>query len=76
MLPKDLISFEEEIAESFNNAEIRAPIHLYNGNEEKIIDIFKNVKKEDYVFCTWRSHYQCLLKGVPRDVLKKDIMQI
>ena len=74
MLPKDLISFEEEIAESFNNAEIRAPINLYNGNEEKIIDIFKNVKKEDYVFCTWRSHYQCLLKGVPRDVLKKDIL--
>ena len=74
MLPKDLISFEEEIAESFNNAEIRAPIHLYNGNEEKIIDIFKNVKKEDYGFCTWRSHYQCLLKGVPRDVLKKDIL--
>ncbi len=74
MLPKDLITFEEEIAESFNNAEIRAPIHLYNGNEEKIIDIFKNVKKEDYVFCTWRSHYQCLLKGVPRDVLKKDIL--
>lgn len=74
MLPKDLISFEEEIAESFNKAEIRAPIHLYNGNEEKIIDIFKNVKKEDYVFCTWRSHYQCLLKGVPRDVLKKDIL--
>ena len=74
MLPKDLISFEEEIAESFNNAEIRAPIHLYNGNEEKIIDIFKNVKKEDYVFCTWRSHYQCLLKGGPRDVLKKDIL--
>ena len=74
MLPKDLISFEEEIAESFNNAEIRAPIHLYNGNEEKIIDIFKNVKKEDYVFCTWRSHYQCLLKGVSRDVLKKDIL--
>lgn len=74
MLPKDLISFEEEIAESFNNAEIRAPIHLYNGNEQKIIDIFKNVKEEDYVFCTWRSHYQCLLKGVPRDILKRDIL--
>lgn len=74
MLLKDLISFEEEIAESFNNAEIRAPIHLYNGNEEKIINIFKNVKEEDYVFCTWRSHYQCLLKGVPRDILKKDIL--
>ena len=74
MRPDELIAFEEEIAESFNNAQIRAPIHLYSGNEKHIINIFKNVKKEDYVFCTWRSHYQCLLKGVPKDILKKDIL--
>ena len=74
LTPQDLISFEEEIGECFNNAEIRAPIHLYSGNEEKIIKIFEDVKEEDYVFCTWRSHYQCLLKGVPRDRLKKDIL--
>ena len=75
LTPIDLINFEEEIAESFNAALIRAPIHLYNGNEEKMIEIFKQVKEEDYVFCSWRSHYQCLLKGVPRNVLKKDILQ-
>ena len=40
LTPQDLISFEEEIGECFNNAEIRAPIHLYSGNEEKIIKIF------------------------------------
>ena len=74
MRPDELIAFEEEIAESFNNAQIRAPIHLYSGNEKHIINIFKNVRKEDYVFCTWRSHYQCLLKGVPKDRLKKDIL--
>ena len=74
MRPDELIAFEEEIAESFNNGQIRAPIHLYSGNEKHIINIFKNVKKEDYVFCTWRSHYQCLLKGVPKDRLKKDIL--
>ena len=74
MRPDELIAFEEEIAESFNNGQIRAPIHLYSGNEKHIINIFKNVKKEDYVFCTWRSHYQCLLKGVPKDILKKDIL--
>ena len=74
MRPDELIAFEEEIAECFNNAQIRAPIHLYSGNEKHIINIFKNVKKEDYVFCTWRSHYQCLLKGVPKDRLKKDIL--
>ena len=40
-----------------------------------MIDIFKNIKDEDWVFCTWRSHYQCLLKGVPQDLLRKDIVR-
>jgi pyruvate dehydrogenase E1 component alpha subunit len=60
-----LIDFETDIAECFNNAMIKAPIHLYDGNEEQIIQIFQNIKDEDWIFCTWRSHYQCLLKGVP-----------
>ena len=25
-------------------------------------------------FCSWRSHYQCLLKGVPPKTLKKEII--
>ena len=25
-------------------------------------------------FCSWRSHYQCLLKGVPPKILKKEII--
>ena len=36
--------------------------------------VFKDVKDDDWVFCTWRSHYQCMLKGVPLDELKKDIL--
>ena len=47
LTPQDLISFEEEIGECFNNAQIRAPIHLYSGNEEKIIKIFEDVKEEN-----------------------------
>ena len=70
----DLISFEEEIAETFNQGKIKAPVHLYNGNEKKMIEIFQNVKKNDWVFCTWRSHYQCLLKGVNPDLIKQDIL--
>ena len=72
--PKELIDFEEEVASCFNNATIRAPIHLYSGNENQMIKIFENIKDEDYIFCTWRSHYQCLLKGVPRNKLKEDII--
>ena len=71
---QNLINFEEEIADCFNKAAIRAPIHLYNGNESQMINIFENVKDEDYIFCTWRSHYQCLLKGVPEERLKTDII--
>ena len=71
---EELIQFEEEIAELFNNGKIRAPIHLYYGNEDSIIEIFRQVRKQDWVFCSWRSHYQCLLKGVPPAMLKKEIL--
>lgn len=72
---KQLIKFEKEIADLFNSAAIRAPIHLYDGNESKIIDIFKNIDiKNDWVCCTWRNHYQALLKGVPPEILKEKIL--
>ena len=74
MNKKELILFEEEIADLFNKGKIRAPVHLYQGNEDKIIEFFKRVNKNDWIFCSWRSHYQCLLKGVPKEEVKKEIM--
>ena len=71
---EDLIKFEEEIAELFNGANISAPVHLYYGNEDQIIDVFKKVRPQDWVFCSWRSHYQCLLKGVPTEEIKNEIL--
>jgi len=71
---QELIDFETEIGDCFNNGLIKAPVHLYSGNETQLIDIFKNIKDEDWIFCTWRSHYQCLLKGVPKDRLRQDIL--
>jgi len=79
MLPvwskEELIAFEADIASEFNAAKIRAPIHLYYGNEEAIINIFKDVCEDDWVLCSWRSHYQCLLKGVPPEEVKREIME-
>lgn len=75
MEKKDLINFERGIAELFNNKKIRAPIHLYSGNEDFLINFFKKVKKQDWVFCSWRSHYQCLLKGVPEKKLQQEILE-
>lgn len=71
---EDLVAFEEEIAVAFNAAKIRAPVHLYSGNEEPMIRIFRDVRPDDWVLCSWRSHYQCLLKGVPREQVKSEIM--
>ena len=71
---EELIKFEEEIAELFNGANISAPVHLYYGNEDQIIDVFKKVRPQDWVFCSWRSHYQCLLKGVPTEEIKNEIL--
>lgn len=72
--PSSLIAFEEDIAAEFNAGKVRAPIHLYFGNEEPIIGVFKQIRPQDWVLCSWRSHYQCLLKGVPPQELKKEIM--
>lgn len=72
---EELIKFEEDIATEFNAGKICAPIHLYNGNEQQMIDIFEKISDDDWLFCTWRSHYQCLLKGVPPERLKTDILQ-
>tara|TARA_B100000029_G_C17576716_1_gene958372 strand:+ start:190 stop:789 length:600 start_codon:yes stop_codon:yes gene_type:complete len=75
MNKENLIKFETEIAKLFNQSKIRSPVHLYHGNEEQIIKVFKKIKKRDWIFCSWRSHYQCLLKGVPPKKLKKEIME-
>ena len=75
MKKKQLIQFENEIASIFNEGKIRAPIHLYSNNENFLIKFFKKVKKDDWIFCSWRSHYQCLLKGVPPEILKKEIIE-
>jgi pyruvate dehydrogenase E1 component alpha subunit len=69
-----LIAFEDEVAARFNAGRIRAPVHLYSGNEAQMIEVFKGVGRNDWVFCSWRSHYQCLLKGVPPDEVMAEIM--
>ena len=74
---QELVEFENDIAECFNSAMIKAPVHLYHGNEQQMIEVFDRQKigTEDWVLGSWRSHYQCLLKGVPKEELKEAILQ-
>ena len=71
----DLINFENKIINLFNHSKIKAPIHLHSGNEVNLIKIFKKVKKNDWVFSSWRSHYHCLLKGVSEKKLSREIIR-
>jgi len=70
----ELVEFEKDIADSFNSAKIKAPIHLHGNNENQLIEIFKTITHDDWVFSSWRSHYHCLLKGVPTEKLREDIL--
>ena len=66
-LKEQLIAFERDVADRFEHGLICGPVHLSSGNEEKLIELFQSIRKTDYVFSTWRSHYHALLHGVPAD---------
>jgi len=73
---QELIDFETKIGDMFNNKQIKAPVHLYDGNEEKMIEVFEYINIEnDWVCCTWRNHYQALLKGVSPERLTEEIVK-
>jgi pyruvate dehydrogenase E1 component alpha subunit len=70
----DLIKFEETIVSHWESAKIRGPIHLSNGNEEELIEIFSRIKTTDWVLSTWRSHYHALLKGISPAFVEGEIL--
>lgn len=76
MTPETLLAFEAEMATLFEEGKIRSPLHLAGGNEQNLIDVFKHIDLEnDWLCCQWRSHYHCLLAGVPPEELKAAILQ-
>jgi TPP-dependent pyruvate/acetoin dehydrogenase alpha subunit len=48
---KDLINFEDRVADAFNSGLIKAPVHLYHGNESQMIEVFGDVKEQDWIMC-------------------------
>ena len=71
----ELVEFETRIANLFNAGKIRFPIHLSSNNQEKLIEIFKLIDINDWIFSSWRSHYHCLLKGVPELEVENAILE-
>ncbi len=74
MNKEQLIEFEKEIKERFLSKEIKCPIHLSKGNEDKLIKIFKRIKRDDWVLSTHRSHYHALLHDNEPNWIRNEIL--
>ena len=71
----DLIAFEREVAERFAAGEIHGPTHLNSDTQaEPLIEIFREIKRTDWVLSTWRAHWHALLHGVPHDRVMAEIL--
>lgn len=74
-LVKKLKDFENNVKKIYEDGKIKGPVHLSGGNENKLIKIFKNIKKSDWVISSWRNHYHGLLHGVPEKIILREIMK-
>jgi len=75
MNKQQLIDFSNRIAELYVERNLRVTFHLSGGNEDQLLDIFKDINEDDYVFGTHRSHYHALLKGMDPQVVEDRICE-
>lgn len=54
---------EQKIGDEYKNDEMKTPIHLSIGQEAISAGVCINLRKDDYVFGTHRSHAQYIAKG-------------
>lgn len=73
---EELIQFEDDIVQMYREGKIKAPLHLSGGNESELIELFKEINPQDFIFTTYRSHYHALLKGMPRERLINWILDL
>ena len=72
---EELIEFEEEVGRRFDAGDISGPVHLNSSTQaDHLIRIFHEVRQEDWILSTWRSHWHALLKGVPKEKVMAEIL--
>jgi pyruvate dehydrogenase E1 component alpha subunit len=72
--PSDLIAFEQRVADAFAAQQCKGPVHLSGGNESQLIEIFKDINKQDWIFSFYRGHYHALLHGIDPEWLFAEIL--
>jgi pyruvate dehydrogenase E1 component alpha subunit len=70
---EELIAFEDHIGDLYMDNQLPFLFHLSGGNEEQLINIFKDIKEGDYVISSHRNHYHALLHGIPPEVVEDRI---
>jgi pyruvate dehydrogenase E1 component alpha subunit len=70
---EELIAFEDRIGDLYLDNQLPFLFHLSGGNEEELIEIFKDIKEGDYVISNHRNHYHALLHGIPPEELEEKI---
>ena len=58
-----LRAFEQRIVGLFAAGELPFLVHLSGGNEEQLLEIFREIKPGDWIFSGHRSHYHYMLAG-------------
>ena len=71
---EELIAFEDRIGDLYLDNKLPFLFHLSGGNEDQLIEIFKDIKEGDYVISNHRSHYHALLHGIPPEVVEQRIL--
>jgi deoxyxylulose-5-phosphate synthase len=74
MTKTELKQFEEKIIKHYRDNKLPFLFHLSGGNEDELIEIFKDISPGDYVFSNHRGHYHALLHGIEPDVVEDHIL--
>ena len=67
---EELIAFEQRIIDLYNDNKLPFLFLLCGGNEEQLINVFKDVKDGDWVLATHRNHYHAYLHGIPPETVE------
>ena len=59
-----LREFDERVQRNFLSGKIAGAIHVYCGEEAVAVGVCAQLRKDDYVTGTHRSHGHCLAKGI------------
>ena len=69
-----LIGFENEMKRLWESGSLPSLVHLCGGNEEQLLEIFSEIRPQDWVLASHRAHYHALLKGIPEYEVEKFIL--